>query len=212
MQVKYSHYHVYVKAKFSISFAFVNYVCGYSILYPTSQVPKSTAVLISRMMKYRKKSIGYRSRQFSLTIPKVPDVFIAIIISAMCDAFSLWDDDVGKHHRWYLETGKHCASGEKAAVKSTIMTVLSFGTLWMRISPMWVMLSEGHLEQSSWLPPWAPTAGHPLFLPASAPAHSAMSCTCQAPRRDLMYLLIRQSFVYHRKIPIYWLRSLKREN
>lgn len=48
-----------------------------------------------------------------------------------------------------LKRDKHCASGEKAAVKSTIMTALSFGTLWMRISPRWVMLSEGHLEQSS---------------------------------------------------------------
>lgn len=68
-------------------------------------------------------------------------------------------------------------------VRRPIMTKLFFGSHWMRIFPRWVMLSEGHLEHSFWLPPWAPTAGHSLFLPGSAPTHSVTPCTCQAPQK-----------------------------
>lgn len=72
----------------------------------------------------QKNLLGYRSCKFSLTIPKMPDVFIVINTPIMCDTFNLRGDDVGKHHRWHLEMGKHSASGEKATVRSTVMTVL----------------------------------------------------------------------------------------
>jgi hypothetical protein len=70
------------------------------------------------------------------------------------------------------------------------------------------MLTEGHLEHSFRLPPWAPSAGHWLFLPGSAPAHSVAPCICHASRRELMYLLTRQPFLYHRKMTIHWMQCL----
>lgn len=78
---------------------------------------------------------------------------------------------------------------------------LSFGSHWMRNFPRWVMLAEGYLERSFRFPPWAPTAGHSLFLPGSTPTHSVTPCTCHAPRQELMYLLTRRSLLYHRKCP-----------
>lgn len=47
------------------------------------RVPTSTGVLISRMIKCRKKLLGCH---FSLTIPKMPDVYIVINTPVTCDA------------------------------------------------------------------------------------------------------------------------------
>lgn len=113
-------------------------------------------------------------------------------------------DGIFKWHR-------HCASGEEATAKSTATTELSPGGQCMRNYPRWVMLSEGHLEHSFWLPPWAPTAGHSLFLPGSAPAHSVTPCTCHTPRRNLMCLLPESLFSATEKFPFAVLVSVKRD-
>ena len=113
-------------------------------------------------------------------------------------------DGIFKWHR-------HCASGEEATAKSTATTELSPGGQCMRNYPRWVMLSEGHLEHSFWLPPWAPTAGHSLFLPGSAPAHSVTPCTCHTPRRNLMCLLPESLFSATEKFSFAVLVSVKRD-
>lgn len=167
-------------------------------------MPTSTAVLISRMIRYRKKIIRLQELAFFFDNSK----------SARCVHRNNYSSYV-----WYLQPLRWwCWKTPQMAswnginivhkVRRPIMTKLFFASHWMKIFPRWVILSEGHLEHSFWLPPWAPTAGHSLFLPGSVPTHSVMPCTCQAPRRDLMYLLTRRSFVSHRKMSIYWLQSL----